>query len=79
MNAGDEHRKRIEECLAERGDLYMEVDGYYVYGPREVRGFNSAEDLRVIAHILDEKNAAWHAQVQKDLAEYGAKEDPEGL
>lgn len=79
MNAGDEHRKRIEKSLVARGDLYVEVDGYWVYGPRQICGFVDAEGLRVIADILDEKNAAWHAQMQKDLAEYGTKEDPEGL
>lgn len=68
MTPAEEHRRRVEEVLAANGDLYVEADGYWVYGPRKPhQGFIEAHTLRAIADILDEKNAAWHAQVMKEL------------
>ena len=49
------------------GELYPEVDGYYVWWSTPRGGFLQAWFLREIADKLDELNAAWHAQVNADM------------
>lgn len=44
-------------------DCYREVDGYWVWGPRELAGCWTAEDLRVMAELLDEANRKWDAEI----------------
>lgn len=54
-------------------NVYMEVDGYYVYATGS--GFLEAHQLREIADHLDHINAAWDAKVQSDPAIGGTKHD----
>ncbi|MFA5152696.1 MAG: hypothetical protein WC554_09070 [Clostridia bacterium] len=49
------------------GQIYQEVDGYYVFLPDRKDGFWEAYVLRAIANLLDKKNEKWHKQVMKDL------------
>jgi predicted secreted acid phosphatase len=49
------------------GQVYQEVDGYYVFVPNPTNGFWEAYILRAIADMLDKKNEKWHKQVMKDL------------
>lgn len=51
------------------GEIYMEVDGYYVFEPgRDSNGFWEAYVLRAIADKLDEMNKAWDAEVTEMLS-----------
>jgi hypothetical protein len=63
---------RIKEKIRE--DIYCEVDGYYVYGGGRSGGYINSHQLRMIADILDEINATWDAQVQRDLKNFNSKE-----
>jgi hypothetical protein len=49
------------------GQLYQEVDGYYVFVPETSGGYWEAYVLREIANLLDKKNAKWHKKVKRDL------------
>lgn len=49
------------------GELYREVDGYYVYWPSDRRGYLSAEFLRELADKLDELNKNWDEEVRIGL------------
>ena len=49
------------------GQIYREVDGYYVFVPNLLDGFWEAYVLRAIANLLDKKNEKWDKQVKKDL------------
>jgi hypothetical protein len=49
------------------GDFITEVNGYVVWWPRGLGGFLNAASLRELADELDRRNAAWDAQVRKDL------------
>lgn len=42
-------------------------DGYLYYWPGQIRGAISAQILRLLADELDRNNAAWDAQVKKDV------------
>jgi hypothetical protein len=58
----------IHENGACCGELYCEVDGYYVYWPDEsLQGCVSAEFLREIADKLDELNRPWDEEVKRGL------------
>lgn len=46
-------------------DCYQEVDGYWVYGPINFHGFLSADDLKIIAELLDEANRLWDKEITK--------------
>ena len=48
--------------LEGREEIDVLDDGYKYYFPSTSLA-HSAEDLRLIARILDEKNAEWHRQV----------------
>lgn len=47
------------------GEIYMEVDGYYVYVFPSSAGCWEAAVLREIADLLDYLNAPWDAEVRK--------------
>lgn len=51
------------------GDVYKEVDGYYVFEPaRNTKFFSGSwksHNLREIADFLDNLNAEWDAEVQE--------------
>lgn len=51
------------------GELYMEVDGYFVYWPSENKGFIEAWFLHAIADKLDEMNAEWDRIVHTELSQ----------
>jgi len=44
-------------------DLIKEVDGYYYWWPVMTKGCLSAEDLKMIARLLDEANRLWDKQI----------------
>ena len=44
------------------GDVYKEVDGYYVFVPKG-SGFWESHQLRQVADYLDEINKPWHDEV----------------
>jgi len=50
-----------------KDDFVALEDGYYYYYPEKARGAISASELRVLADILDAKNANWHKQVCEDI------------
>ena len=52
------------------GDFIAAEDGYAVWWPRGLGGAMNAASLRELADELDRINAAWDAQVRKDLGEY---------
>jgi hypothetical protein len=50
------------------GEIYIEVDGYYVFEPDPLRnGFWTAEILHEITDILDHKNEDWDTKVKELL------------
>lgn len=61
--------KLIEKAQA-AGDFILLEDGYYTWWPRSLGGAVNAANLRELADELDRINAAWDAQVRKDLEEY---------
>lgn len=52
------------------GDFIPLEDGYVVWWPRGLGGAFNAASLRELADELDKRNAAWDAQVRKDLEGY---------
>ena len=57
--------RRIE--IMSEDDLVALEDGYFYYFPSRV-GALSANELRVLADLLDKKNAAWHKQVCEEMS-----------
>jgi len=55
--------------------IYMEVDGYYVWAPDAQSGFLDAHYLRCIAARLDQMNAKWDAEVQAGLKAIADRDD----
>lgn len=53
----------IHENGVKFGELYMEVDGYYVWDSLGGRGYLEAHVLRNIADKLDELNKDWDIAV----------------
>jgi hypothetical protein len=49
---------------ADLGAVSKDVDGYYVWWPKQTGGCWPAYALRAIADQLDEINAPWDAEVQ---------------
>lgn len=45
------------------GEVYVEVDGYWVWAPPVGGGFWESPHLRMVADYLDEANREWHASV----------------
>lgn len=49
------------------GDIYREVDGYFVWLPKSMAGSYAAHFLRAIADKLDEMNKEWDEQARREL------------
>ena len=45
------------------GELYQEIDGYYVWDPADLQGYLSAWFLRDIANKLDDLNRDWNEEL----------------
>lgn len=61
-------------------DIYQEIDGYYVYGPLNFKGYLSEHHLLKIVEILKELNDPWDRQIneyfkQKELEANSPQED----
>lgn len=61
------------KCVADNGvcigELYPEVDGFYVYEPDRSRGGCFSEQILMeLALKLSELNADWNDMIHKDLA-----------
>lgn len=63
----DPHLLSFLEGLKESGKIYREIDGYYVYDTTGGKGFLYPHVLRQIAQYLDQLNAEFAQQIQKDL------------
>jgi len=68
MTIPKEFLDQIEKHLEERQQLYREVDGFWVYQPKAGMGSLDAPVLRAIAAILDRKNRAWNAELDRVFA-----------
>lgn len=62
-------RDRIETTSDARHDFCTLEDGYVYFFPRRIVGALSAVDLRILADILDDRNAVWAKQVQDCIKE----------
>lgn len=47
------------------GDVYQEVDGYFVFVPGGRGGAWSAHELKMVAEFLDELNEPWDTEVRE--------------
>ena len=56
----------VHENRVKFGELYMEVDGYYVWDNLGRHGFLPSHAMRSIADKLDELNKEWDYIVQND-------------
>jgi hypothetical protein len=52
----------------QQGNIYMEVDGYWVWAPRTGGGFVNEYGLMKMLEYLKAKNAVWEWQIQNDPA-----------
>lgn len=68
-----DHHARVLKAVAP--NCYREVDGYFVWDSSDHIGGFTANDLKVIAEILDRANRMWNEQVIRDLSRPGP--DPE--
>lgn len=59
--------KEVLDRLQLTGQIYREVDGYFVFAPNDRGGFFDAQSLRAIADYLDQLNKDWDAQIQEDM------------
>jgi hypothetical protein len=50
------------------GEIITLEDGYKYYWPKGCTGCFSAENLREIAEVLDEKNQGWQADIENYMA-----------
>lgn len=66
MNNKKDHIRAAAEAY---GDFVCLEDGYVYFYPGLPRGAMSSCDLRILADILDEKNAEWDAIVCGDAKE----------
>lgn len=60
-----DRRQQIRATIEERGEFMKMEDGMY-YWPKGNEEM-SANDLRIIADILDEENEDWDDQARQDL------------
>lgn len=51
------------------GELYREIDGFFVFSPILRGGFWEAAPMRTIADKLDELNAPWENELERMMAE----------
>ena len=70
MRNGAWKMSKLLEKVQAAGDFIPGDDGDYVWWPRGLGGYLNAANLRELADELDRINAAWDAQVRKDLEEY---------
>lgn len=49
----------------ERGDIYIEIDGFYVFSPHTGSGAFTASNLRDVADYLDELNEPWNKTIDE--------------
>lgn len=61
-----DRKSKLDHKLAERGEFVTLEDGYVYYWPIAA-GALSANELRIISYILDDKNEKWNVQVKEDL------------
>lgn len=66
MQTREELKAKMERISTERKQFITLEDGYVYFWPTGP-GAASASELRMLAEILDEKNAKWDAQVKEDL------------
>lgn len=60
-------KQRLADRAQESGDFIQTEDGFYVYWPRGLGGYLSAEVLRALADKLDEMNAEWREVVEREI------------
>lgn len=60
------------------GELYVEIDGYYVYWPSPRNGFWESHAMREIADKLDELNADWDRSIHEFFEAQENKETENG-
>lgn len=61
--------KNVVKMAHERGDIYQEVDGFYVWDTGD--GFITAGDLRALADELDRLNYDWDELMKQELVKNG--------
>ena len=49
------------------GDLYREVDGYWVFAPETKGGYWSQEVMLALGNKLADMNKAWDTKIQREL------------
>lgn len=67
----EKERQKVLNMAQDRKEFVTDVDGFVYWWPTaspEAQGHLSAHQLRWIASELDRRNAAWQAQVDRDLA-----------
>ena len=47
------------------GDVYQEVDGYFVFVPGGRGGYWSSHELKMVSEFLDELNEPWDREVKE--------------
>ncbi len=57
----------IIKMADERGEFVTDVDGFVYYWPNGCNGHFNSHILRELADELDRRNAAWEAQIARDL------------
>ncbi len=67
MTKYEEHVQRIRSKV--KADCCMLEDGYVGYWPLEVRGYMTADDLRIVADYLDERNKEWDEHIKATFSE----------
>lgn len=62
-------KEEMKAKILERTEDFVALEcGYVYFWPKRPVGAISAVELRLIADILDEKNAAWDKSVQDSLS-----------
>lgn len=49
------------------GEIYREVDGFFVFWPYTVTGFYTEQFLREVADKLRELNKEWNETIEKEM------------
>lgn len=57
-------------------ECYREVDGYWVWAPREIHGAYTEADLEMIALLLKEANRLWDNEIQAYFATHPKTPEP---
>lgn len=56
------------------GEIYAEVDGYYVFVYKGGNGYWDSMGLRLIANKLDEMNGEWDQQIRQYFEKQGMED-----